>query len=92
MDGGSAALYTKQENELFIMNCDIDGASAYMRLCEIVHLCGWCHVIIMNHVVQLYVNNISACAYFRRHGEPGGDGGEDKVNKSSFGTSAHAGR
>lgn len=25
MDGGSAALYTKQENELFIMNCDIDG-------------------------------------------------------------------
>ncbi|XP_044202363.1 short coiled-coil protein A isoform X1 [Thunnus albacares] len=25
VDGGSAALYTKQENELFIMNCDIDG-------------------------------------------------------------------
>ncbi|XP_031722893.1 short coiled-coil protein A isoform X1 [Anarhichas minor] len=25
MDSGSAALYTKQENELFIMNCDIDG-------------------------------------------------------------------
>ncbi|KAM9856857.1 short coiled-coil protein A isoform 1-T1 [Aulostomus maculatus] len=24
-DSGSAALYTKQENELFIMNCDIDG-------------------------------------------------------------------
>lgn len=25
MDGGSAALYTKQENELITMNCDIDG-------------------------------------------------------------------
>lgn len=25
VDGGSAALYTKQENELIIMNCDIDG-------------------------------------------------------------------
>ncbi|XP_069022093.1 short coiled-coil protein A isoform X1 [Embiotoca jacksoni] len=25
VDGGSAALYTKQEDELFIMNCDIDG-------------------------------------------------------------------
>ncbi|KAI9538482.1 hypothetical protein NQZ68_014226 [Dissostichus eleginoides] len=25
MDSGSAALHTKQENELFIMNCDIDG-------------------------------------------------------------------
>ncbi|MEQ2303536.1 hypothetical protein AMECASPLE_017948 [Ameca splendens] len=24
-DSGSAALYTKQEDELFIMNCDIDG-------------------------------------------------------------------
>ncbi|RVE76344.1 hypothetical protein OJAV_G00009440 [Oryzias javanicus] len=24
-DGGSAALHTKQENEPFIMNCDIDG-------------------------------------------------------------------
>ncbi|XP_054897592.1 short coiled-coil protein A isoform X1 [Poeciliopsis prolifica] len=24
-DRGSAALYTKQEDELFIMNCDIDG-------------------------------------------------------------------
>ncbi|KAM9770070.1 short coiled-coil protein B isoform 2-T3 [Menidia menidia] len=24
-DGGSAALYTKQDEELFIMNCDIDG-------------------------------------------------------------------
>ncbi|XP_056265004.1 short coiled-coil protein A isoform X1 [Pseudoliparis swirei] len=24
-DGGSAALYPKQENELFVMNCDIDG-------------------------------------------------------------------
>ncbi|XP_028325821.1 short coiled-coil protein A isoform X1 [Gouania willdenowi] len=24
-DGGPAALYTKQEPELFIMNCDIDG-------------------------------------------------------------------
>lgn len=25
VDGGSAALYTKQENELVTMNCDIDG-------------------------------------------------------------------
>ncbi|KAJ4945262.1 hypothetical protein JOQ06_013795 [Pogonophryne albipinna] len=25
VDSGSAALHTKQENELFIMNCDIDG-------------------------------------------------------------------
>ncbi|KAG8015064.1 Short coiled-coil protein A, partial [Nibea albiflora] len=25
VDSGSAALYSKQENELFIMNCDIDG-------------------------------------------------------------------
>ncbi|XP_076741344.1 short coiled-coil protein A isoform X1 [Maylandia zebra] len=25
LDGGSAALYTKQENELITMNCDIDG-------------------------------------------------------------------
>lgn len=31
VDGGSAALYTKQENELFIMNCDIDGASAHVQ-------------------------------------------------------------
>lgn len=29
VDSGSAALYTKQENELFIMNCDIDGMSTY---------------------------------------------------------------
>lgn len=29
---------------------------------------------------------------FRRYGEPGGDGGEDEVNKSGFGTSAHTGR
>uniref|UniRef100_A0A3B4TB01 Short coiled-coil protein a n=1 Tax=Seriola dumerili TaxID=41447 RepID=A0A3B4TB01_SERDU len=29
MDGESAVLYTKQENELSIMNCDIDGSSAY---------------------------------------------------------------
>lgn len=28
----------------------------------------------------------------RRHGEPGGDGGEDEVNKSSFRTSAYIGR
>ncbi|KAM7010002.1 short coiled-coil protein A isoform 1-T1 [Tautogolabrus adspersus] len=25
VDSGRVALYTKQENELFIMNCDIDG-------------------------------------------------------------------
>ncbi|KAK5866361.1 hypothetical protein PBY51_020558 [Eleginops maclovinus] len=25
LDSGSAALHTKQENDLFIMNCDIDG-------------------------------------------------------------------
>lgn len=31
-DGGSAALYSKQENELFAMNCDIDGMWSYSCL------------------------------------------------------------
>lgn len=76
-DGGPAALYSKQENELFTMNCDIDGTSASPHHTEIRKY--------RAVIVRKYHEFFS----FRRLGEPGGDGGEDEVNKSGSGTSAH---
>ncbi|TNN38082.1 Short coiled-coil protein A [Liparis tanakae] len=61
-DGGSAALYTTQENELFIMNCDIDDLSARVDAVKEENL----KLKSENQVLGQYIENLmSASSVFQ---------------------------
>ncbi|XP_070772219.1 short coiled-coil protein A isoform X2 [Enoplosus armatus] len=61
-DSGSAALYSKQENELFIMNCDIDDLSARVDAVKEENL----KLKSENQVLGQYIENLmSASSVFQ---------------------------